>query len=240
MCFLPRPPRCLPVSAVLAAWLLLAGVSPGQTAPPADGIADETRALTPDVHRQFAEELRQFRADLKCEAWITASSFVPTGLTLRKHAQATRRAWDDGRPAVLMAYDRATNSSSLSFSPALWQRYPAAELVQVMQDTGRVFANGSITLEERILVAARGWMERLRGLERARLRQSLLLQKDEKRLALVTACTLGGLALAAAVLGMISRRRDSHAKRRFYFPEVQVGTRLGAPYGGGVTAELKP
>ncbi len=228
------------VSTTAAVWLLLVGFSLGQTSPPADGILDETRALTAETHRQLAEDLALFREDLKCEAWITASSFVPTGITLRRHAQMTRRAWDGGRPAVLMAYDRATNASAISFSPAIWQRYPAAELVETMQEASRLFADGSLTLDERIVAAARTWMERLRGMERARLKQSLLFQQDEKRLAVIAAATLGGLTFAAAVLGLISRRRDTSAEHRFYFPEVQVGMRLGAPYGGGVTAELKP
>lgn len=236
MPFLPRHPA----SALAAVWLLLAGFSLAQTAAPADGILDETRALTPEAHRQLAEDLRLFREDLKCEAWITATSFMSPGLTVRQQAQMTRRSWDGGRPAVLMTYDRASNSSGLSFSPPLWQRYPTAELVDVMQETSRQFANGTLTLEERFVTATRSLMERLRGMERARLKQSLLLQKDEKRLAIVAASVLGALAFAGAVLGMISRRRDSNEEHRFYFPEVQVGMRLGAPYGGGVTAELRP
>lgn len=227
------------VSTTAAAWLLLAGLTCGQTAPPADGILDETRALTPEAHRQLAGDLRLFREDLKCEAWIIATSFVPTGVSLRRHALMTRQAWDGGQPAVLMAYDRASNSSGISFSPAMWQRYPAAELVDIMQESARMFSDGTLTLDERIMAAAGIWMERLRALERTRLKQTLLLQQDEKRLAAAAAAMLGMLAFAAAVLGLISRRRDSRAERRFYFPEVQVAMRLGAPYGGGVTAEVK-
>lgn len=239
---MPSFPR-LPARLAALLWLLLAGFSQTQAqtaAPPADGILDETRALTPDTHRQLAEDLRLFREDLKCEAYLTASSFLPAGTSVRRHAQMTRRSWDGGRPAVLMTYDRASNSSGISFSPALWQRYPAAELVDLMQEAGRHFSNGTLTLEERILAATRSWMERLRGMERARLKQSLLLQRDEKRLAVVAASALGGLAFLGAVFGFISRRRDTDEGHRFYFPDVQVGMRLGAPYGGGVTAELKP
>lgn len=235
MRLLPRPPARF--AATL--WLLLAGLASAQTAPPAGGILDETRALTPGALQQLSEDLALFREDLKCEAWVMALSFVPTGVNLRRHAQMTRRTWDGGQPAVLMAYDRASNASAISFSPALWQRYPAAELVEVMQESNRLFSNGTLTLDERIVAAARTWMERLRGMERTRLRQSLLLQQDEKRMAVVTASILGGLAFAGAVLGLISRRRNTSAERRFYFPEVEVGMRLGAPYGGGVTAELK-
>lgn len=228
------------VSTSAATWLLLAGLSLGQTAPPADGILDETRALTPEAHRQLAEDLRLFREDLKCEAYLTASSFLPPGVSVRRQAQMTRRSWDGGRPAVLMTYDRASNSSGMSFSPALWQRYPTAVLVDIMQESSRQFTDGTLTLEERFVAATRSWVERLRRMERARLKQSLLLQRDEKRLAVVATAALGALAFAGAVLGFISRRRDSDEEHRIYFPKVQVGMRLGAPYGGGVTAELRP
>lgn len=240
MSLLPPLSSHLLLTATAALWLLLGGRVLAQDQPPADGISDETRALTAETHRQIADELRHFRADLKCEAWITASSFMPAGVSVRRQAQASRRAWDGGRPAVLMAYDRATNSIGMSFSPALWQRYPSAELVEIMQETSRIFADGALTLDERMALAARSWMERLRALESVHLRQTLLIQQDEKRFAVMAAAALGGLAFIAAVLGLLSRRRDASAEHQFHLPEVQVATRFGAPYGGGVTAELKP
>lgn len=207
--------------------------------PPPDGILDETRALSEEVRRQIAAELTQFRADLKCDAWITASSFMPAGRSVRRHAQLIRQAWSGPNAAVLMAYDRGANSAGVSFSPALWQRYSSAELVEIMQDVGRTLADNKLTLEERLMLATRLWMERLRLLERARLQQSLLLQKDEKQLALVLAAGLGGLAVLGLLGGILSRRNDAYSGETFYFPEVQVSMRLGAPYGGGVAVELK-
>lgn len=207
--------------------------------PPADGIADETRALTEETHRQLAHELTLFRQDLKCEAWITASSFSPAGMTVRRQAQATRREWSEERPAVLMAYDRATNSSAMSFAPEFWERYPTAELVELMQDTRRMLTDTKLTLDERLAVATRHWIDRLRVMESVRLKQSLWIQRGEKRFALALVIALAGSAVIAAILGLASRARDKRTGRRFRFPEVHVGMRFGAAYGGGVTAEIK-
>lgn len=44
---------------------------------------------------------------------------------------------------------------------------------------------------------------------------------------------LAGCGLAAMVAVTLLRRADSKAARRFHFPQVHVGQRLGAPYGGG-------
>lgn len=210
-----------------------------QTAPPPDGILDETRALTPETHRHLAEELKQFSLDLKCEAWIKASSFAPAGITVRRVAQTQRREWSATRPAVLMAYDRASNTSGISFAPVFWERYPSAELVEIMQETRRILADPKLTLDERLALATRSWIDRLRSMESVRLKQSLWLQRGEKRFAMTVPVLFAGGALIAALLGFISRRRGVSAGRRFLFPEVQVGMRFGAAYGGGVTAEIK-
>ena len=235
----PRPRQRLLFPAFAVAWLVVAGWGLAQTAPPADGIQDETRALTPETHRQLAAELAHFRQDLKCDAWIYASSFMPAGLTVRRQAQTTRREWSATRPAVLMAYDRASNSSAVSFAPVLWERYPAAELVEIMQETRRILTETKLTLDERLALATRSWIDRLRVMESVRLRQSLWIQRREKRFALVVPVMLAAGALIAALLGFVSRRNSARASRRFLFPEAHVGMRFGAAYGGGVTAEIK-
>ncbi len=224
------------IPALAGLWLIFAGWSLAQ---PTDGIQDDTRALSADTRRQLAQELKLFKEDLKCDAWITASSFAPAGVTVRQQAQITRRAWSSERPAVLMAFDRASGSSSMSFAPDFWARYPAAELVEIMQETRRILNDTKLTLDERLALATRSWIDRLRIMESVRLRQSLWIQRGEKRFALAMFTVLAGGAAIAAVLGFASRRRSVRAGRRFHFPEVQVGMRFGAACGGGVTAEIK-
>lgn len=235
----PRPCQRLLFPAMIGIWLVVAGWGLAQTAPPADGIQDETRALSAETRRQLAEELRQFCQDLKCDAWITASSFSSTSTTLRRQAQVTRREWSGTRPAVLMAYDRASNGSALSFAPAFWDRYPAAELVEIMQETRRILLDPKLALDERLALATRSWIDRLRAMETVRLKHSLWIQRSEKPFALAIPALLAGGAVITALLGFISRRRSDRADRRFLFPDVQVGMRFGAAYGGGVTAEIK-
>lgn len=228
-----------PTAATVVGWLilLLQSLSHG-SAPPADGILDETRALSTETHRQLAAELRQFREDLRCDAWITATSFVPAEITLRRQAQITRREWSGERPAVLMAYDRATNSGAMSFAPELWARHSSAELIEIMQESRRTLGNTALTLDERLALATRSWIDRLRRMESARLRHTLPLQNDEKLLARAVIAVLAGGGVVLALFGLASRRRSASSKCRFEFPEVHVDMRLGAPYGGGVSAEI--
>ena len=54
---------------------------------------------------------------------------------------------------------------------------------------------------------------------------------------------LGAFAGCAGVLYLFQRwqeRTDRRRATRFLFPEVYVPERLGAPHGGGVTAETGP
>ncbi len=239
MRYAPHLKRCpfFPVCAGI--WLAMVGWSVAQTAPPADGIRDETRALTSESHRVLAEEFKQFSQNLKCDAWFQATSFMPSGLTVRRQAQITRREWSGTRSAVLMAYDRASNSNAMSFSPDFWDRYPAADLVEIIQEARRIQSDTKLTLEERLIQATRYWMDRLRSMESVRLKQSLWLQRGEKPFALAVPIFLAGGGIVLALLGIVSRRRSARASRRFLFPEVQVGMRFGAAYGGGVTSEIK-
>lgn len=241
MSLLPFLKQCLHAPVFAVVWMLAGGVSATARAnpPPADGILDETRALTPETRRQISEELKQLSRDLKCEAWLTACSFTPAGMTVRRLAQTRRREWSGVRPAVLMAYDRASSSSGVSFSPDFWERYPAAELVECMQEVRRILADTKLTLDERLALATRAWCDRLRNMESVRLKQSLWLQRREKPFALMIPGFLAGGAMLAALLGLASRRRSEREGRRFFFPEVEVGLRFGAAYGGGVAAEMK-
>lgn len=223
---------------LLCCMLVLTGTGGLAAPPPADGIADETRALTEETRRLLAQELQLLRADLHCDVWITASSFAPAGMTVRRQAQNTRREWSGERPAVLMAYDRATNSSAMSFAPVMWERYPTAELVEIMRHTRLLLTDANLTLDERLSAAAHFWIDRLRVLESTRLKQTLWLQRNEKRPALILGAILAGAAVLAAIVGWLSRLRAARVGRRFHFPEVHVGTRFGAPYGGGVTSEI--
>ena len=233
----PHPRLLFPAFAVV--WLAMGGWGLAQPAPPADGILDETRALTPETRRQIAAELSQFRQDLKCDAWIRATSFTATGSTIRREAQTVRRDLSSTRPAVLMAYDRSSNSSAVSFAPVFWERYPAAELVEIMQETRRILSDPKLSLDERLAHATRSWIDRLRSMESVRLRQSLWIQRRDKPFALAVPVMLTAGALIAALFGFLSRQRTARADLRFLFPEVQVGLRFGAPYGGGVSAEIK-
>ncbi len=227
---------------VLGIWVLLAATASAaiETVPaPADGIYDDTRALGDASRQALAEEIRALATSLKCDVWLTATSFSTGGLTPRRQAQATRVRWSGDKPAILLAYDRATNVMAFSFSPELWNRYPASSLATLGLETNRTIANTQLTLEERLTTIVHQFAKQLRELETVRLKQSVWFPKEERGSTLLLVAVLLGGALLAAILGLISRARSHSSGEQLLFPDVTVSTRFGAPFGGGHIAEIR-
>jgi len=226
----------------LGIWALLATTASAaiETVPaPADGIYDDTRALGDASRQALAEEIRALATALKCDVWLTATSFSTGGLTPRRLAQATRVRWSGDRPAILLAYDRATNVMAFSISPELWSRYPASSLATLGLETNRAIADTKLTLDERLTSIVHLVSKRLRELETVRLKQSVWFPREERSSTLVLIGLLIGGAFLAAILGLISRARSHASGEQLLFPDVTVSTRFGAPYGGGLIAEIR-
>lgn len=206
---------------------------------PADGIYDDTRGLTDASRQALAQEIRSLATDLKCDVWLTATSFSTGGLTPRRQAQATRIRWSGDKPAILLGYDRATNVIAFSFSPDVWGRYPAATLATLGLEANRTIADTKLTLEERLTTTLHQFAKRMRELEAVRLKQSVWFPKEERYSTMLLIAALVGGAMLAAILGMISRARSHFSGEQLLFPDVTVSTRFGAPFGGGLIAEIR-
>ena len=227
---------------VLGIWALLATATSAaiDTVPaPADGIYDDTRALSDASRQALAEEIRALATALKCDVWLTATSFSTSGLTPRRQAQATRIRWSGDKPAALLAYDRATNVIAFSLSPELWNRYPASALATLGLEANRAIADTKLTLDERLTNIVHLFSKRLRELETVRLKQSVWFPKEERSSTLMLVGFLIGGAILAAILGLISRTRSHASGEQLLFPDVTVSTRFGAPFGGGLIAEIR-
>ena len=243
-----RQPLHHPENSLSSLWRLLGGLllltswasaAIDSVPAPADGIYDDTRALSDASRQTLAQEIRSLATDLKCDVWLTATSFSTGGLTPRRQAQATRIRWSGDKPAILLGYDRAANVLAFSLSPDLWNRYPASSLATLGLEVNRTIANTQLTLEERLTTIVHQVAKQLRELETVRLKQSVWFPKEERRSTLLLIAVLLGGALLAAILGIISRASSHTAGEQLSFPDVTVSTRFGAPFGGGLIAEIR-
>ncbi len=163
-----------------------------------------------------------------------------------------------GRPAVIVYYFLgAPQRSALYLSPSLTDVVPATEQRRalesaVMQAVGKVDGSGQfeaflVQMSIRIY-----WMERMLGGEGAAVgempavvrkatthgEKSATMEKlrpllERARRFTVPAAVLGGLLVAAGVLGSWLRRRA-----RYRFPELDVEPRLGGAHAAGVGAVI--
>lgn len=204
---------------------------------PADGVRDDTRALTAEVRAQLAQDIAACRAALGADVWFTAGTFLQSGQSIRLQARLLRQHWSPGKDAILVAYDRSSDSHGLSLSPGIWERYPSAEITNLVQRSMASMADKTQPLEIRLSRTLRQMLQNLQTLEKQRHQAAHTLSRHHLRLAKTFAIGLGGGALFLALLGFLSRRRDVQAAWQSYFPSVQVGIRFGAPHGGGVIVE---
>jgi len=207
--------------------------------PPADRVFDDTRALEAPSRQIIAAELAELAADLKCDLWFTAVTFPADNLTLRQQSHFTRERWSPDRPAILLAYSRSDNAVSFSFSPVFWDIYPTATLVEITREATSRIQDNKLPLDERLVLAVQQFGQKIRELETARILQTQRFAPEEKHSLVTLAALLLGAAFVAALAGILSRRGDHAAEKEMHLPEVTVGLRLGAPFGGGHIAEIR-
>lgn len=225
----------------LLTWLCLglAAMTAAQDlpAPPPNGLRDDTRALTEKVRAELVRDIASCRTALNVDVWFTAGTFLTSSQNIRSQARELRQHWSPGKDAVLLTYDRASDALAFSFSPGLWQRYPAAEIIGIMQRGGVVMADRRETLEARLSKTLRDLIQKLKSLEKQHLQSEITLSRHHLHLAQIFALSLSGGALLLGMIGIVARRQDVQAAWQSFFPQVQIGTRFGALHGGGVIVE---
>lgn len=220
---------------LLGAWLVISLMqAQGTPSAPANGVHDDTRALSATAKEALAQDIAACRQAIGADVWFTAGTFLPSGQTLRLHARTLRQEWSPGRDAVLLAYDRASDSHAISFSPGIWERYPSAQLVTLVQNSMVTMSDKAQTLEARLTVTVHKALQKLQRLEKQRHRAAETLSRHHLRLAQAFGIALATGAFFLAVIGTFIRCRDVQAAWQLFFPSVQVGIRYGAPHGGGV------
>lgn len=224
----------------LALWVVVgAGLLRADDLPPspADAVRDDTRALSADAHQEMVKLAAALKEKIHAEVWFSSDTFIPTSQNLRSYARELRVHWSGDKEALLMAYDRATDSHLLSFSPTLWERYPTAEIIDLMQLNAQLMADKTKSAEARLMAVTRQTSQTLGRLEKERHLSARTLPYLHLHLGKFFAAGLAGGAVLLFLFGTASRRRDFQAAWRSFFPSVQVGIRFGAPHGGGIMVE---
>ncbi len=183
-------------------------------------------------------EIVDFTAATGVRLFVKTVAYIDPGITLREVAQQARRELSSEGPAALILVDRGQNGLGISHSPELWQRYPLTSLVETLQGAlNDAATDRDAALEDKLFAASRRWMSGVRRLEEERRHAARLLQEPDKPILLGYAAllALGGFG----ILVFTTRRRAAEMEDAgsLEFPNLAVGQRLGAPYGGGHIVE---
>lgn len=199
---------------------------------PASFIHDETRLLDEKSSQQLSQSLQEAHEKLGVSLYVAAYPYL-TGISVRDRALALADQWSGEEPGMAIALNRGDGQAGIAASAGLWRRYPPDEAVLVLSDATALLLKSGLSPEERVTQAAHLVLERVGKMEDIRQSRAQTLNHSELRLAGIFAAAL--MALGVIVwFGLILWRRHEAARSALFFPDVEVSTRLGAPFGGGV------
>lgn len=239
------------IAALLSFWTLLA-VAFAQEAedftpppPPADGILDEARILSRDParYRAIAEAIAEleakhgFRMYYALYDTLISSNAGDRAITLQ-------RAWLGEKPGIVLVIE--TDRGTFRFEQAAPKKEkigPAQSMEVADPSSISAFALGDLIHD--IEPALRESKDRGEFAEKLGIgfSQGVLKLLDERaaapkdntrvRMIVLAIGLLAGTGLVALLVVAGLKRAESKAQERYVFPQVNVGMRLGAPYGGG-------
>ena len=230
-----RPPGaiCLAVFGVCALLGVRAPATAETDTAPASFIHDEAGLLGRSRVEELTRDLQMTREKTEVTLHIATSPFLTGSTTVRDRALALANQWAGEQPGLVIDIDRGDGQGGIAASAGLWRRYPPDEVVLVLGDATTLLADARQPLDARLEQAVRLVSNRLVGMETMRRAREKTLATEETRLAgwfAVMLLIFSGAVWAAAVLW----RRHEARRGAIFFPDVDVGTRLGAPFGGGV------
>lgn len=207
--------------------------------PPEKGVRDDTHALGPEAQASLEKRVAMARARLGYPVWFNTSTYTAPGLPVKDFARDLRRHWSGGTDAVLVAYDRSSNQAALTYAPGLWARLATQDLLNLSVEAASTAAGKPEDLEARLMALVEVSLTRLEALEQQYRAAQPRLAAEDKPLGLVFSLVLIAGGALALFLGSAARRRDALAAWQSWFPQIQVGTRLGAPRGALVVEQRK-
>jgi hypothetical protein len=200
--------------------------------PPASLILDETRLFDEQGAAQTSAELKKAKTDLGLLVYVAGYPYLEHG-AVRDRALALADHWCGANPGLVIVFNRGDGQAGIAASDGLWRRYPPDEAVEVLAAVTRLLADTKLAPEGRVKNAVQLTLQRMAELESTRRAREQPMTHSETKLAEWFAAALMVLGVLAWLALLLWRRHEAR-RQPLFFPEVNVGTRLGAPFGGGV------
>ncbi len=207
---------------------------------PEDGVRDDTAAFTSAEHTALASQISALAAETGAQLYVVSLTYVSQG-TAQERAQELAGEWLGDRAGAVLLYDHSSSASKnaplgiATAAPPLGWMSPVNLIACV--SAARAAAAPKSTAKESLLAAAQSLITDFRTAGPV-VRESPGPTRKQWR---IFSGVAGALALGAGALYLFQRCQEKLERRnyeQFFFPDIDVSQRLGAPYAGGTTAEL--
>ena len=207
--------------------------------PPADGLVDHAGLglRNPALVAKLREDIRQLRDDHGFQLYILLESVLVSG-DPQLLAGRLRRSWIPKGDGMVLVFEMDTRSLGIGQSfeqevdptKAPVGQVPSYETNLILE---KAWTNVNATSAELMLETFASQV--VDGYNEYFLRKNQPVSRDRSvKMGLIIVGGAAALALLGLMAGLLVRRSDNRGGGRcFYFPEVRVSERLGAPYGGG-------
>lgn len=225
----------------------LKSAAAGSTEPlpeaPKDGILDAAEVFQPEKRQALATKLGAFRESHRFHVYISTYTFV-YGEDANQRAERLGGKWLKGKQGAVIVLDRggAENSPVVGMN---WvchdenHKLPYQTIINLMLHAKRqAEAQPANQPEERLRVAAEEIMSSYTRLH-AEQQEALNASGVGQLKILGGVVALMFLCLGILMLAQRFQRKAAIAEEECYlFPQVEVGTRYGAPFGGGLVVQM--
>lgn len=194
----------------------------------------------PERLQTITTRLQEFQAQQNLPFYIAVYGGIIDSYILRRGRLLHDKWVGPGQDGIVLIYDIDTNDYEVVL-PSSGQ----ADSEQEDEFLSRLVDYKMIPILADLKVALAGEKDRVEFVDRSSLHLTermgvLLTETTEEKNSRSTTYLLVGMLGGALLLGAIVfvfyrrfRRVEKKAREQFYFPDIRVGTRLGAPFGGG-------
>ena len=235
----PRPIIIRRIIAGLGLCLGLASMldAAGEPPPaPSSFVLDDARLFNAGAVERMSLALLEMQRSTGVSVYVATWSYLETDGT-RNRAQQLVKLWLNGKPGVILIFNRGNGQSGVVASPELWRRQPADETALLLADTSRALERAGATPERRIEDAVSLVVGRIRELEVKSGKPAAVFTGGERRLAILVAATIALSGLTVWLVSFARRKRAAARGGPFLFPDATVNRRLGGQFGGGIVGE---
>lgn len=205
---------------------------------PADGLYDDSSVFDATQRATAVRAVAQARA-AGINLHVAIYRFM-LGETIEQRAERLKAAWCPDQDGLLVVADTSTNQCTYLSDGSDTEWLSTTELHRIFTEASTIAAATEGTTSDKILVVIENLAPRLR----AAMAQHRALTRHQISPGVwwivsgMAATSLFFLLIASSVRWIIKRSRQSASPAPSYFPAVQVAERFGAPFGGGVIAEI--